>query len=346
MDKRRFIKRIVKNGFYTREMIIHSDGDYTENIEINGDVHFYRYRVSNQRNIESFISNDFWASLPITFNDPYDGYLTFNIKKMVLHKKESENLIKDNSALYQINRFSTQITKRLNYVASLSEQVTNSTMWSHYADNAKGFAVEYCYQNLNEALDIFVDQEIKILIDTFNITDEEVSIETWNKFKEFHKRILPVNYNTKAFDYTDEMIKESEKDENINRESIINGLNMYNDEDFFYKNRGVRDHLAVNKNPNWSYEREWRVIVGNVINGYDHTVLASVPILGIYLGEFMSDTDIYLLVSAAEKKHIPIYQMRTVYSKTTNKLRTHKFSEKEIKKIIDMQHFFDFKIID
>lgn len=344
MDKRRFIKRIINNGYYTREMITHDDGDYTENIGINGDVHFYRFRVSNQRNIQSFISNDLWSSLPNTFNDPYDGYLTFNIKKLIANKPNTDKILKDKSALYQINKFSTQITKRMCYIVSLSEQISNSTMWSHYADNAKGFAVEYCYQNLSEAIEIFINQEIEILIGSLGITDIEVSKETWDKFREFHKRILPINYSNKAFDYTEEMIKESERDELVNRDSIIKGINMYNDEAYYKKNRGVRDHLVVTKNPNWSYEKEWRVVVGNVIDGNDHVILASVPILGLYLGEYISDTDKYLLVTAAEKKNIPIYQMKTIFTKTTNKLRAKLLTKKEIMNIIDFQHFFEFKL--
>lgn len=344
MDKRRFIKRNVKNGYYTREMITHGNGDYTENIEVTGDIHFFRYRGMNKRNIESFISNDFWASLPITFNDPYDGYLTFNIKKLIHNKPDSKALLKNNSALYEINKFSTQITKKMNYVVSLSENISNSTMWSHYADNAKGFAVEYCLQNLNEAMDIFVDQEIQILIDTLKISDSEISKQTWEKFKSFHKRILPINYTNKAFDYTDEIIKESEKNELIDRDSIIKGINLYNDEGFYSKNRGIRDHLVVTKNPSWSYEKEWRVVVGNIVDGNDHEVLASVPILGLYLGEYISNTDKFILVSAATEKQIPIYQMKTVFSKTTNKLRAKKLTQKEIKNIIEFNHFFDFKL--
>lgn len=345
MDKKKYIKRNLINGYYTREIIESNDGDIADNIFVSGDVHFFRFRNDNELNIKAFIKNEFWASLPSTFNDPYDGYLTFNIKKFIKETDRDSKSLKDKDALYEINKFSTYFTKKMSYIVSLSENIKNTTMWSHYANNAKGFAIEYSLNNLNEAMDIYIDEAIDILKNHFELTDNEVDEVTWEKFKNFHKRILPVRYSVKALDYTEEMIKEHYKESNIDRTQIIKNLNSYNDENFYSTNLGIKDFLAINKNSNWSYEKEWRLIVGNVIDGPDHIALAIVPPVAIYLGEFISDNNKYLLVSAAHQKDIPIYQMKTVYTKSTNKLRPVKLDKNEISNIIEFEHFFDFKLL-
>lgn len=345
MDKKKYIKRNLINGYYTREIIESKDGDIVDNIIVSGDVHFFRFRNDSELNIKAFIKNEFWASLPSTFNDPYDGYLTFNIKKFIKETDRDSTALKDNDALYEINRFSTYFTKKMSYVVSLSEKVKNTTMWSHYANNAKGFAIEYNLNNLTEAMDIYIDDAAELLKTHFGLTDDEVDKTTWEKFKKFHKRILPVRYNVKALDYTEEMIKEHQKEDNIDREQIIKNLNSFTDDEFYRNNLGIKDFLAINKNPNWSYEKEWRLIVGNVINGPDHIAIASVPPIAIYLGEFISDNSKYILVSAAHQKDIPIYQMKTFYTKTTNKLRPVKLSKKKINSILEFDHFFNFKLM-
>ena len=38
-------------------------------------IKLYRFRTCNERNINSLIYDQLYASTPITFNDPYDVYI-------------------------------------------------------------------------------------------------------------------------------------------------------------------------------------------------------------------------------------------------------------------------------
>ena len=102
--------------------------------------------------LSTVLSEKFWLSNAKNFNDPYDSlslvnvrskskYNRYNPEERKLAFEEYENQAKSNSWAYdtQSGIFVTCFTETL---------VTNLHMWSYYADEHKGFCVEYSLKKL------------------------------------------------------------------------------------------------------------------------------------------------------------------------------------------------------
>ncbi|MEZ9653099.1 DUF2971 domain-containing protein [Vibrio splendidus] len=136
----------------------------------------YKYRAFNQFTVMSLINRSVWFSKPTTFNDPFDCQIKFceakpskdaYLKMIEQARLKLENKIGRNvtlsipnsaflgeelSADYmeQISDFREQIETIMSEssVLSLSENNTNTTMWSHYADCHQGICIAYDMSNL------------------------------------------------------------------------------------------------------------------------------------------------------------------------------------------------------
>lgn len=130
----------------------------------------YKYRSFNEYSLFSLINENLWLPKPSQLNDPFDGQLKLNSLEMSFQEFKSElsgflsaftngskmdidfdrmkNMWFSNN---QPNEYFKQKAKKLEEVwnhdsenvgvYSLSEDPTNSTMWSHYAAEHSGFCI-------------------------------------------------------------------------------------------------------------------------------------------------------------------------------------------------------------
>lgn len=90
----------------------------------------YRYRSCSTLNIDAFDKDLVYAVTADKFNDPYDTLIKYNVGELGPMFKESFIEI-------------SEMIRKISTIACFSEMVQSVTMWSHYADNHEGFALEY-----------------------------------------------------------------------------------------------------------------------------------------------------------------------------------------------------------
>ena len=137
-------------------------------------------------------------------------------------------------------------------------------MWSHYADNHKGFCIEYDLEILKKDIN-------------FSLKDLEFYHDRKNEYlKERNEAIIkaglfPIEYTSNRINIPVTKLNQ------INIDS--SGKITYNSniDELFYK-------TFVVKSANWNYEKEWRIIIDGQISNYFDNRIPFPYIKTIYLG--------------------------------------------------------------
>lgn len=124
-------------------------------------THLYKYQRLTAHSLASLLNESVWLSSPTAFNDPFDCAITLSREKLnesVDHaiteisrrqgipKEKIENhdkIINLDEAAYERLRSTLRNRMREIGVLCLSATPYEILMWSHYAENHKGFCVEY-----------------------------------------------------------------------------------------------------------------------------------------------------------------------------------------------------------
>lgn len=179
---------------------------------------------------------------------------------------------------------SLKAMKQSSLVACLSEDFESILMWSHYADNHKGFVLNYNFKR-------------------------RYSIETGIpgvKATEFaDKKMFPVRYSDKRFDAT--YYVEFHFIDNYFRSIGIKLNQPFFDKLFYYK-------ILLFKSTNWQYEKEWRIINQTNIDYNDKkpdfSFINNIKPTEILLGSKIEKKNKDRLLKIAEEKKIPVFQMK------------------------------------
>ena len=319
--------RIAKTNHYSITKT--KNGKFTD-IQItihNNNFSLYRYRPINKYTVEQFINDELYATVPAAFNDPYDATIRFetkaikkHIKSRLLEKREylDRLLSKNNLNFNQIDKLVNFIYQRdispniyivnsLFSLVCLSTDVNQEIMWAHYANLATGFALEYGFEDL-----------------------KELNIEHQKAINKIIKSpLLPVVYDNEKYDitnwcseYVDLILDSYEKTGEYNPLSLAIKMSITNKESA----DSILPNVYCRKKMPWSYENEWRLIFYNhnpligQANNYFVNIGKLVP-KSIYLGEKISNYDKNALIDIARKKGLNIFEMKTVMSRKTIKLR-------------------------
>lgn len=294
-------------------------------VSINSDFSLFRYRNINDYTISAFKNDEIFGSCPSTFNDPYDSILSYNTSQLLKHifdKYKSINFPKDQlkeTAERFVNEvFSNRNVQDVFAIASLSVDINNETMWAHYASNAKGFALEYSYIELEATINAHNQVTIEMAKEFLQNTG--INLQTSDGY-EIEKSIAPVVYEDSKNVATDYMIEIIDYTfESMNKNITIKQFleNIYLD---FSKSSDYRKLLSNSlflKKKLWQYEKEWRLI------GYNNNFLLGnqsrfvnfgklIP-KAIYLGEYINEYDQIALIVMSRQKQIPIYKMKSIYN--------------------------------
>ena len=165
-------------------------------------------------------------------------------------------------------------TRQSNFIACFSETIKSITMWSHYANSHKGFALEYNLKNLRIRC------------------DKCPNISTC-KDKIVHN-LYPIVYDNKRYDGTYFV-------------ECFLGRHM----GLFTKLDDVMFHTktALYKSPQWSYEKEWRLFLDKQ-NSYGLPYLCTeIRPVAIYYGKDISAINKKILSNIAKEKGLKEYQM-------------------------------------
>lgn len=205
-----------------------------------------------------------------------------NSKEKEFYKKASDKIYTE--FVDKLIDESIKAMKQSSLVACLSEDFDSILMWSHYADNHRGFVLNYDFKSR---------YSIKTKIPGVNATE----------FAD--KKLFPVQYSEKRFDAT--YYVEFHFIDNYFRSIGLKLNKPFFDKLFYYK-------FLLFKSPSWEYEKEWRIIKQTNINYNDKKsdidFINDIRPKEILLGSKISNENKDKLINIAKQKEIPIYQMQ------------------------------------
>ncbi len=336
----------MKKPKYTKTIEHNKETDTISHFyQIEPDFTLFQYRHCSAYNLSSLVEDSLWGSTPDRFNDPYDSVFRFDFPAAIKYaqsiikdediqslndsnrRKSSKTIIKE--FINEQYRSSVTTMKRSVLITCLSEVGDSEIMWSHYADNGKGFVIEYYFEDLQFMINKEIDIRKRMSSDQsrlFNLQDlEQVN---WEKLY----GIKPVLYNNSKFkanellDKTIDLLKEN-IDRIKNNEEPITDLNSIIKK--FY-DPILQEKISTNvyyiKKRNWIYEKEWRIVMPNMVlnQAYldnSHDLIGYIRPKAIYLGEYIMKGHEFLIKEFAQKNNIPLFKMSSGNYRNTRILK-------------------------
>lgn len=276
-----------------------------------------RYRSCTLQNIENLKKDCLYYSTPANFNDPYDTLLYANYFRILGNVAENLNIGMQNylKRLNERDKFLASVgiamwygNKRNDFLETFfqsihdaarelkeslrnnvriicfSENYLSMLMWSHYADNHKGFAIIY-------------DKDVIISADNFTADNTVITKKTL---------LRPVNYVDHQLDLTEEL------------EEYVRAYRMRSLGDV----KPPQCHLSVEKlrttllekSQDWSYEREWRVIPRNIsLENPSNLSYMKVRPKAVIMGSQCEKNNQKEIIDICGKKKIPVYKAEINY---------------------------------
>ena len=276
-----------------------------------------RYRSCTLQNIENLKKDRLYYSTPINFNDPFDTLLYANYFKILGDIAENLNIGMESylKRLNERDKFSASFGIAMWYgnkkedflegffqsihnaarelkealrtnvrIICFSEDYLSMLMWSHYADNHKGFAIIY-------------DRDA--IINADNYTEDNAIIKK--------KPLLrPVNYVEQQIDLTEEL-------EEYVRAYRMESLGDVTPPQCHLSVEKLRTTL-LEKSQDWSYEREWRVIPRHInLENPSNLNYMKVRPKAVILGAQSEKKDQKEIINICNKKGIPVYKAEINY---------------------------------
>lgn len=203
------------------------------------------------------------AKIKTLINDKHFNYFKF--------LKPAKNFF--SKLLPQIVVEAKDFLKNYPHIACLTESVTSTKMWTDYADNYKGFALEYPFANY--------------ISPCLNCTSKCIN--------EHLELLYPVIYTDTPFDAQSFVLRYFK--ETYCRNKSIRDFIPIDDELAIYK-------VLLYKRKTFAFEREWRVISFCQTN----PSLIMKP-TALYMGPSIDNKNKNLLIDYAVKNHVLLYQM-------------------------------------
>lgn len=281
----------------------------------------FRMRSINDNTLKAFFNDEVYASSPLKFNDSYDVLACYDKDKLYEYfdsDKNANEWCKAKEKIYPlINGIALNTMHQLREqlaIACFCNDVKKEIMWSHYAGNGAGFALEYDFDEVNAAISSYVRKNFE-------------SYKENNIFKNCSFKLEDVKYTNKKANITNIIFK-------INKTCFSKGYKLFLTQKEF-------ERIVFRKRKEWQYESEVRLALPTKKTPFEK--LEGIKPKAIYLGEFISKEYQYILCNAAKEKKIMVFQM---YSKLEDRnfgLHCKFVSTNEIddliKKYKDIEHY-------
>ena len=291
----------------------------------------FRYRECSEMNLDAFNEDKLFAVTSDKFNDPYDCLFRYDKERLrnsimmgmskdviyairehfraggdfpdllkslfdqeLLNQAKKSIVNADDDTIEKrgeviasmrqsydenIDRLTEEAVKTvklMTFIACFSEDIHSVTMWSHYANSHKGFALEYDTKAFR------------------------LKCQFCDRLKQCNKaaicNLYPVIYQKQRYDATDFL------GWYIGRSM---GLPIKNPDTF------TSSKALLYKSPQWSYEKEWRLIVSKLNDFQDKSPVCIDHLrpTAIFYGQKISQINKKMLHLIAKEKGISEYQM-------------------------------------
>ncbi|NUN24385.1 MAG: DUF2971 domain-containing protein [Candidatus Jettenia caeni] len=229
----------------------------------------YKYYSFNEYSLDALLTNRVWLSKPSSFNDPFDCALTRDI---IAHNKERDAYFEAMRSMPGKEKDMSAISR-----APVPEWVLSVGI-----------------SDLRNKLDS---------IGVCSFSEQNKSILMWSHYADRHRGFC-IEYDCS---YGSSLHSELQRVEYANRIPLIT-IKDYNRSDNEKKKAYVA-RLAILKSPEWSYEKEWR-LVKEYNNAYYERML---KIKAVYFGARMPDDKrleiMELIKDRAQKPEIGFFQI-------------------------------------
>lgn len=186
------------------------------------------------------------------------------------------------------------ITQQALKFCCLSETVTSASMWGQYADNERGFCIEYDFKTANSVYftpaGIHVNTSLYPMI--YKENRYEVSAEFINYLMQYR-----ISYENAVNASSNEIIKtiKTQLNHSLRCPDLL-----------------VSTKIALHKSLEWQFEKEWRLFC-NAVDDNDfeqasHGCIIKSP-KAVYLGRRISEVNEIIMRAIAKEKDIPVYKM-------------------------------------
>lgn len=291
----------------------------------------FRYRECSEMNLDAFNKDKLFAVTSDKFNDPYDCLFRYD-------KERLRNLIMmgmSKDVIYSIREHFRAGGDYPDLLKSLFDQefLNNAKTSILNADDdtieKRGEVMASMRQSVDENIDRLTEEAVKIvkLMAFIACFSEDIhSVTMWSHYANSHHGFV-LEYDTKAFllkcQFCDQS-KQCNKAAICNLYPVIYQKQRYDATDFleWYIGRSLGlpiknlDTFAslkalLYKSPQWSYEKEWRLIVSKMNDFQDKTPVCIDHLrpTAIYYGTRISAINRKMLHLIAKEKGIQEYQM-------------------------------------
>ena len=165
-------------------------------------THLYKYYAYNEYSLSVLINKEIWVSKPESFNDPFDCRIDLeDSTDEKLSKKLLGNISLDPKKFDTVKHYASKGVNSLKEIwlkkagiFSMSENCENILMWSHYADEHRGFCVEFVRNADNELGNIEITGPI-------NYSKKYNKVAIIDSNDELNKSFVDDYFYTKAIDW-------------------------------------------------------------------------------------------------------------------------------------------------
>lgn len=301
---------------------------FTLNVKYDDDFTLFRYQPINEHTLSNLSNDSLFGTKPFYFNDPFDSLPLISSKLIYEHLLTIEK--DEKIALNQTKEFINNSRKNV-CIACFSMNITNSTMWTHYADLGKGIALEYSSIDIIKIHDDFKQNLSKLLT--------SLNIDFCQDYLDFCAIFSPVIYHNMKIDFSKQNLEMHKKHSSLFHHDDSNEIStkfLANTEYMSYLN--FQKYITFfSKNKTWSYEEEFRLLFDtkNPELKFERMNTNSIRPKAIYLGNAIEDSHLIYIYEIAISKKIDVFQMRVDYSDNVNRLYPVKLSIKEMKSTIE-----------
>jgi hypothetical protein len=183
------------------------------------------------------------------------------------------------SQIYEATRALKETLRKNVRIICFAEEYLSMLMWSHYADNHKGFAIIYDRNDIENAENYTIDGKL--------IRKKPI--------------LRQVTYAEKQSDLTVEI------------EEYVRAYRMENLGDVVAPTPSLSQDklrkMITEKSPDWSYEKEWRTIPRHISLEHESNLgYMSIKPKGIILGSMCSDDHQRQIIEICDEKKIPAFK--------------------------------------
>lgn len=261
----------------------HQENEAIKLLKENIPTSLYRYRSVNSYSLDDLINSTVWLAPPESLNDPYDCRFFYDVKKIKDYYKKNPTLASGLRAFYEIftgNALSETKEKELddqvllplleNWIVNVvKEGLEGRTRICSFSERVDCMPMWAHYSDNHKGFCIEYD------VSQFSFATRS--------------NLYPVIYSEKACDLTDYFTESPDKLDEINP---------------FYIKR-----VAFQKAQEWSYEKEWRVMMQNNSPDFRETFPIGQPKC-VYLGAKILAGNEAVLRTICEKLDVPVLKMK------------------------------------